>query len=178
VVLFLVKQALLLTTGIPIPIPALLDGLTCGLGGDGKIPYIDKVSEVLEKEVQDCANDQIKSAFRGVSAALDTPNTAQTVQDTRSDPASPGLNRLTSASYQSLRDLLLSLEGVQTPSDGWRPRYTGMEYIGPSEPDSCFSWVSEEGREEFMRRGREALVGGGKQQQDTRQGSRGGIDHR
>jgi hypothetical protein len=158
VVLFLVKQALLLYPGLPIPFPAQL----YSLGEDGKILYIDKVAQVLDKEVQDCANDEIKDAFRGVCAALDIADTAQTVQDTRSDLSSRGLCRLTSSSYESLRNLLLSLEGVHNPPPGWRPRYTGMEFIGPSIADGCVSWVSGEGREEFMRRGRGALVRGGR----------------
>ena len=167
VVLFVVRQALLLSTGIPIPFPALLDGLTSGLAGDAKIPYIDKIAEVLEKEVQNCANEQIKAAFRDVSAVLEPSAGSQIVRDTSAESTSHRLNRLTSASYEALRDLLLSLEGVQNPSPDWRPRYTGMEFMGPSEADSSFSWVSEKGREEFMRRGKEALVGGGQQHRQS-----------
>lgn len=159
VVLFLAKQALLLATGIPLPFPALLDGL---MGDSAKLPYIDKVCEVLEKEVQDCASDQIKAAFSDVSAALESSSAHAVVNTAQSQQTSSPhrLDRLTSSSYEALRELLLSLEKVQNPSPDWRPRYTGMELVC-SRMDNSFSWVSVEGKEEFMRRGRGALVGGG-----------------
>jgi hypothetical protein len=139
--LFLMRQVLLLSTGLPLPLPANVTGEA----------FIDDMASKISKEVKSLASDQIKAVFQGVEEALQPNREGQRV------PSSDHLKGLTDASYQALYSLLQSLEeGSAAPS--WRPLRTGLEFVGPSRADGVsHAWVSPAAREEFMERGRGAL---------------------
>ena len=135
------RQALLLTTGIPLPLPANITGLD----------FIDDMAKKLTKEVKALASDQIKTAFQGVEDALQPNGDALLASRAQ-------LNGLTDASYQALYALLQNLEDVSRPIPSWRPLRTGLEFVGPSRADGVsYAWVSPEARDEFLERGNACL---------------------
>lgn len=135
------RQALLISTGIPLPFPPDLTGL----------PFIEKMAKGLTKEVKSLATDEINLAFDEVEGALEPSREGRFASEVQ-------LKSLTDTSYQALYEVLLNLEGVTRPGPNWRPSPEGMEFVGPSRADGIsYAWVSYECKEEFLERGKACL---------------------
>lgn len=150
IVFTLVKIGLLAVTGIPLPIPTLLDTLTSGV--DMHLPYLNMCEEILQDAVNELGDEAVKYAYDEVKDTL-TDMVASKDQVVK---LSRRLNVCSRESYESIRKLLLSLEGERDPPSDWRPKHTGLVCV-TSPADGSVAWVSPAAVEIFEREGARAL---------------------
>ncbi len=135
------------TYGIPLPLPRILTDAV-----DGTLDRMQYITEVV----------LILSEINGDASVI--KDTLDSIDENTSDKDMRKCIRNvmhpdTQESYHQIFKLLLKLEekSESVPFPDWKPRKTGLRFVGPSDKDGSFAWVSAEGVTEFMTKGKESF---------------------
>jgi hypothetical protein len=138
-------------TGIPLPIPAVLDNLSSGV--DSHLPYLDKCGEILQDAVSELGGHEVKDAYDEVKGTLE----GLSADSKQVDVISRRLKMWTQESYESIKKLLISLEGEKEPAHDWKPKNTGLVCV-TSRLNGHVAWVSPIAEELFHTEGEGAFT--------------------
>jgi hypothetical protein len=157
--------------GIPLPLPRILTDLADG--SVNRIAFVDNSLDVLLECNESVAD--IKRYFEHQQDMLHTSD-VNTIDDESSEeqhentvsiksssfkaPKVPAEIKSLNESYDQLFMLLFKLEN-KTASSGphptWKPKYTGLEFVGPLEIDGSVAWISADGKAEFISKGKSSF---------------------
>jgi hypothetical protein len=142
-----ILKAVVHTYGIPLPLPRILTDAVDGTLDPTQ--YITEVALILS-EMNDDASD-IKDTLDSIDENTSDRDMRKCIKNiTHPD---------TQESYHQIFKLLLKLEekSESVPFPDWKPRKTGLRFVGPSGKDGSFAWVSDDGVTEFMAKGKESF---------------------
>lgn len=149
-----VLKVALTAYGIPLPIPHFVDSM---LTNELRLNVLDKVSSIVKDFVKDSGDDLLSDSIENIEdclANLTNPESSAITIRKNTKALQGETHQLYS---KELHHLLFELEKPKNISYNfdWKPQYTGLNYeIGG---DGTSAWVSEEGKERFLREGSAAL---------------------
>lgn len=146
----------LTTYGIPFPIPHFIDTtITNELRGR----VLEEVSSMVIEVVKDSKDDIVSNSIEMIDNSLNCLNNSE-ISPSRTQENIKSLQNETHELYsQELHRLLFELENKNNDDNyycDWKPKYTGLD-LEISEKDGTISWISKEGKDKFMNKGKESF---------------------